>query len=183
MSYQEQIAAAADLEVIDALALVISRDADLQADDRTALLLAAGERRLDLLFPLPGGFRQLDQPNEFQRRDGAMFVGREGQSLDSILAETNAAPAPMPDAPLALVQVASARLTVDGWDVTGLDRSIGISGAFLLDTDLVWIGFAIEQSDIDYIVVPPDGVQKFTDHIEVTRPAATSISLIVQRLQ
>lgn len=43
-------------------------------------------------FPLPGGFRQL-APNEFQHRDGDLFVGRDGQTLDSILEEAAHKPA------------------------------------------------------------------------------------------
>jgi hypothetical protein len=85
--------------------------------------------------------------------------------------------------PLALQQIASVRLLVDGWDVTGLERCSGLSVAFIADTDTAWVFFDIEQPDDAYVVVPADGVSKFADHIEVTRPSLTTLNLIVQRVQ
>lgn len=85
--------------------------------------------------------------------------------------------------PLTLHQVACAKLHVDFWDVSGLERSNGISGAFVLDVDLLWVGFTTEQLDTDYIVTPADGVAKFTDHLEVSRLGLSVVSFIVERVQ
>ena len=85
--------------------------------------------------------------------------------------------------PLTLESIAAVRLTVDGWDVTGLEKSIGLSIAFVADVDLVWAFFDSEQPDTDYIVMPPEGVTKFTDHIEISKPGLSVVSLIIQRVQ
>lgn len=91
------------------------------------------------------------------------------------------------EAPVSLKQVAGARLFVDQevWDVTGVDRSVGISGAFLVDTDLVYVFFTEEaiQPDTYYQVIPPDGVVKHTDFVEVSRPGLAELNFIIQRVQ
>lgn len=91
-------------------------------------------------------------------------------------------PAPLMELPLSLQQVAAARLLVDGWDVTGIERSSGLSLAFVADTDTVWVFFDEPQPDTEYLVVPPDGTTKYVDHIEVAKPGLTTVSLIVQRV-
>lgn len=88
-----------------------------------------------------------------------------------------------PPTPLAFQQVACAALTVDGWDVTGIERCLGISGAFVADTDTVWVFFAAEQPDTNYILMPPEGFTKFTDHVEVTRSGLSELSFLVFRVQ
>lgn len=88
-----------------------------------------------------------------------------------------------PEAPLALTQIACARLQVDGWDVTEVGRSTGTVGAFVADTDLVWVFLSEEQPDTDYIVIPSDGVTKFTDRIEIARPGLSGVSFVIQRVQ
>jgi len=87
------------------------------------------------------------------------------------------------EAPLSLQQIACARLTVDGWDVTGLERSTGIAGAFVADTDTAWLLFNEPQTDTEYIVMPSDGVTKFPEFIQVSREGLADISLLVFRVQ
>lgn len=85
--------------------------------------------------------------------------------------------------PLELTQVACARLQVDGFDVTGIERSTGLSMAFMLDEQTAWVFFAEPQPDTNYIVLPADGVTKYPDYIEVARAGMADLSLIVQRVQ
>lgn len=85
--------------------------------------------------------------------------------------------------PLVLAQVACARLHVDGFDVTGIERSTGLSMAFMLDEETAWVFFAEPQPDTNYIVLPADGVTKYPDYIEVNRAGMADLSLIVQRVQ
>lgn len=87
--------------------------------------------------------------------------------------------------PVSLQQVAGVRLAVDqdAWDVTGVDRSTGVSGAFLADVDTVWVFFNEPQADTDYEVIPATGVTKYTEYVEVTRPGLTEAVFIVQRVQ
>ena len=92
---------------------------------------------------------------------------------------------PPPPSPLSLQQVGGVRLVVDqdNWEVTGVEQSTGISGAFLLDTDLAMVFFAEEFPDTEYIVMPPEGVTKYTGYVEVSRPGLSSISFIIMRVQ
>lgn len=92
------------------------------------------------------------------------------------------APEPV-QAVLSLQQVAAVRLLVDGWDVTGIERSQGLSIALVADTDTVWAFFNEPQPDPYYVVTPFDGVTKFEDHIEITRPGLAEVSLVVSRVQ
>jgi hypothetical protein len=88
-----------------------------------------------------------------------------------------------PVTPLELQQVACVRLSVDGFDISGLERCIGLSLAFMADVDVAWVFFDSEQSSTDYVVLPSDGVTRFTDHIEVARQGMTEISILVYRVQ
>lgn len=97
-------------------------------------------------------------------------------------ADEAASAQPTPEAPLALSQIACARLTIDGGDVSGVERSTGIAGAFAFG-DTVLAFFEAEQPDIDYTVTPDDGAEKYTDHVEITRPSLTSIAFIICRVQ
>ena len=90
---------------------------------------------------------------------------------------------PEVDPPLGLQQDACARLHVDGFDVTGIERSTGLSMAFMLDEQTAWVFFSEPQPDTNYIVMPNDGVTKYPDYIEVSRPGMSDISLIVFRVQ
>lgn len=87
--------------------------------------------------------------------------------------------------PVALCQVAGARLVVDqdAWEVTGVERSIGIAGAWLEDDDTVAVLLTEPQPNTFYEVVPSQGVTKFNDYLVVERPGMTSLSFIVQRVQ
>lgn len=87
--------------------------------------------------------------------------------------------------PVALQQVAGARLMVDqdAWDVTGVERSTGISGAMLVDVDTVFVLFSEPQPDTLYEIVPATGVTKYTEYVEVTRPGLTELNFIMQRVQ
>lgn len=85
--------------------------------------------------------------------------------------------------PLTLQQIAAARLAIDGFDITGIERSQGIGAAMMIDEGLAWIFFEDPQSDTSYIVTPADGVTKYPDYIEVSCAGATSLALIVQRVQ
>lgn len=92
-------------------------------------------------------------------------------------------PAPVPgDTPLELKRVASARLAIDGWDVTSIERSLGMSVAFVAAPDTVWVFFDQPQADLEYLVTPGEGVTKYADYIEVTKPGLDAVSLIVQRV-
>jgi len=102
--------------------------------------------------------------------------------------QTENTPEPVPEPtlpPVTLKEVAGVQLIVDqdAWDVTGVERSKGISGAMLIDTDLVWIFFTTPQPDDLYEVVPSVGVTKYPEFLEVSRPNLTEIKLIVQRVQ
>lgn len=91
-------------------------------------------------------------------------------------------PPPPIDPPLRLVDIASARLAIDGFDITSIDRTKGLSVAFVADADTVWIFFDEPQLDTEYLVTPPEGVTKYADYIEVTKPGLAAVSLIVQRI-
>lgn len=88
-----------------------------------------------------------------------------------------------PPQPLDLVRVAAVQLQVADWEVTGIERSEGIGGAFIADTDTAWVYFAEAQPDTNYILMPADGFTKFTDHVEVTRPGLSELSFLVFRVQ
>lgn len=102
-----------------------------------------------------------------------------------ILAAQEAVQQPQPEPPVRLQQIAGARLMVDqtNWEVTGVERSTGIAGAFLMDTDLVCVFFSEPQPDTFYEVMPSDGVTKYTEFVEVTRPGLAELNFIVQRVQ
>lgn len=85
--------------------------------------------------------------------------------------------------PLRLAQIACARLHVEEWDVTGIERSQGLSMAFLLDEQTAWIFFTEAQPDNAYVVTPSDGVTRFPDYLEVALNGRTDLALIVQRVQ
>lgn len=89
------------------------------------------------------------------------------------------------EAPLTLHDIASVRLLVDQdtWEVTGVERSNGISGGMLIDTDLVWVFFNEDQPDTTYCVSPSEGVTKHEEYIEVSRPNLSDIKLLIQRVQ
>ena len=92
-------------------------------------------------------------------------------------------PAAQNDPQLALHQIACARLVIDGFDVTGIERSQGLSLAFVVDTDMVWAFFDEPQPDTEYVVIPNDGVTKTTDYLEISRPGLSAINLLIQRVQ
>ncbi len=86
---------------------------------------------------------------------------------------------------VALRQVAGARLRVeqDAWEVTGLERSTGFAGAFLVNTDLVYVFFTEPQVNTFYEVIPSEGVIKHPEFVEVSRPDLAELNFIVQRVQ
>lgn len=90
-----------------------------------------------------------------------------------------------PNAPVALSlsTVASADLAVVDGEVTGVERAIGLEMAMMIDSDTAWLFFAPAQPDTDYIVTPSDGVTRYEDFIEVVKPNASRIQVLVQRLQ
>lgn len=94
-------------------------------------------------------------------------------------------PAPVVPAepPLSLQQIAAARLAIDGFDISGIERSIGIGAAMMLDENTAWLFFEEPQADTNYIVTPGDGVTKTAGYIEVSCPGVTDLALIVQRVQ
>lgn len=85
--------------------------------------------------------------------------------------------------PLSLQQVAAARLHIEGWDISGIERSQGIGAAMMIDENTAWILFADAQPDTNYIVTPGDGVTKTVDYIEILCPGVVDLALIVQRVQ
>ena len=90
---------------------------------------------------------------------------------------------PAPVIPLSLERIACAKLEIDGWDVTGVERSVGIAGGFVFD-DLLYAFLNEEQPDIEYIVTPNGvGVTKFTDHLEIVLNGRSTVSFIVERVQ
>lgn len=112
--------------------------------------------------------------------------GEEVPLTPEEIAELQAYTPPPPDpVPLSLRQVACARLMVDAdaWEVSGVERSQGISAAFMVDVDTVWVLFNEPMPDTDYMVLPDTGVTKNADFIEVRRPGLAEISFIVQRVQ
>lgn len=92
-------------------------------------------------------------------------------------------PLAQPPATLALCQVAAARLHIEGWDISGIERSQGIGAAMMIDENTAWILFADAQPDTNYIVTPGDGVTKTVDYIEILCPGVVDLALIVQRVQ
>ena len=92
---------------------------------------------------------------------------------------------PMQLTPVSLQTIAGARLVVDqeNWEVTGVERSTGIAGAFLMDTDLVCVFFSQPQPDTFYEVIPSAGITKYPDFVEVSRPGLAELNFIVQRVQ
>lgn len=133
---------------------------------------------------------------ELQVNGARMFVPDDPDNMDrQQIAEWEAAGNTIPPyvppvqslPPVALVTVAGVRLTVDqdAWEVSGVDRSTDISGAFLADIDTVYVFFNTPQADTDYEVIPSTatGITKHTDYVEVTRPGLTEAVFIVQRVQ
>lgn len=124
--------------------------------------------------------RPVDNPHELRREDEFItgFLASGGVIADYV-------PPELIPAPVSLHQVAGARLSVDqvNWEVTGVERSTGIAGAFLIDIDTVWLIFTEELPDDDFIVVPDIGVTKYQGFIEVRREGLGNINLIVQRVQ
>jgi len=102
-----------------------------------------------------------------------------------ILASQQAFQQPVAQAPVSLCTIAGARLVVDqeNWEVTGVERSTGIAGAVLIDTDLVYVFFCDPQPDTFYEVMPSVGVTKYNDFVKVSRPGLTELNFIVQRVQ
>src|SRR5690606_4264446 len=98
--------------------------------------------------------------------------------------EDQASIPPPPPAPRACLSSAGAGLTVDheAWEVVGIERSTGISGAWLDDDDVVIVTFSVAQPDTLYDVVPGDGVTKYAEYVVVTRPALAELNFIVQRV-
>lgn len=94
-----------------------------------------------------------------------------------------AAAGPMPEPPVSLQQIAAARLHIEGWDISGIERSQGISVAMMLDENTAWIFFNEPQADTAYIVTPGDGVTKALDYIEVSCAGVVDLALIIQRVQ
>lgn len=96
------------------------------------------------------------------------------------------APAPVAasPAPIAVpVLYALANLVVADGEVTGLETATNLTMAFMLDVDTCWVFFAESQPDTNYIVMPPTGVTRYADYIEIVAPGATEIPLIVFRVQ
>jgi hypothetical protein len=124
----------------------------------------------------------LKQPDP---RDGFIECPDEvvcGFLYDGVTFTAPVAP-PAGELPLVLTQIACARLLVDGWDVTGIERSSGLSVAFVADTDTVWAFFNEPQPDTYYVVMPDDGVTKHEDYLVITRPGLSAINLVVSRVQ
>ncbi len=84
--------------------------------------------------------------------------------------------------PLALVTTACARLQVEDWDVTGIERSSGIAAGFVFD-DVLYAFLSEEQPDTEFIVTPNGGITKYTDHIEIPLNGRSSVSFIIERVQ
>lgn len=85
--------------------------------------------------------------------------------------------------PVSVQQIAAARLFVDGWDVTGIERSQGFSGAFMIDENVVWAFFTEPQEDNHYMVTPNINVTKYDDYIEIDSTNLSDIRFVVQRVQ
>lgn len=95
--------------------------------------------------------------------------------------QTPQAPPQLP--PLALQQIAAVRLQIDGFDISGFERSQGIGSAMMLDENTAWIFFEETQADTNYIVTPGDGVTKYAEYFEVLCPGVVTLAIIVQRVQ
>lgn len=88
----------------------------------------------------------------------------------------------LPSAPLRLIEIAAAKLEAIDGELVGIEKGHGIVGGFA-DGDVAYVYFDAEQPDLDYSVTPSEGVVKFTDHVEVTRPGLTVFSFLIQRVQ
>jgi hypothetical protein len=117
---------------------------------------------------------------------GKIIVSTHIEEIDGVptfVNELEDAPPPLPNtSPLSLHTVACAALTVENGEIYGMERSIGLVMAFMLDADTAWLFFEEPQPDTDYIVTPSDGVTKYEDMIEIQKTNATAFRLIVQRL-
>lgn len=147
------------------------------ADDVHGPRLIDGEPNPDTLVP----------PEAVEISDDVWqtFLNNQGCSRWADDAVEMFEPDPPTPPAVALCQVAGARLMVDqdNWDVTGVERSTGISGAWLDDDDVVVVLFDTPQPDTLYEVVPNVGVTKFPEYVVVTRPALAELNFIVQRVQ
>ena len=88
-----------------------------------------------------------------------------------------------PPPPVSLCQIAAVRLVIDGFDITGFERSQGVGSAMMLDENTAWVFFEETQADTNYIVTPDDGVTKYAEYFEVLCPGVVTLALIVQRVQ
>ena len=87
--------------------------------------------------------------------------------------------------PLARAQVACARLKIEGWDVTGIERSQGVGAAMKIDENVVWVIFSNPQPDTNYYILPPhEGATKHPEFIEIVcEPGATDLAFLIERVQ
>lgn len=90
-------------------------------------------------------------------------------------------PIPVSEEPLALRNVAAARLEAIDGELLGIERGFGFAGGWV-DGDTAVVYFEVEEPDLDYIVTPPDGVTKYVDHVEVSRPGLSVFSFLIQRV-
>lgn len=119
--------------------------------------------------------------------NGKLLTIESGQVVLSDPPPPEGEPMPEPEdpalRPLSREQFASARLTINGLDIEGIERSQGIGMAMMLDETTAWIFFSIPQPDTAYIVTPSDGVTKSTDYMEVAVEGMANLALIVERVQ
>lgn len=90
---------------------------------------------------------------------------------------------PNPPQPLSISNIASAKLEVVDGELLGMERALGMSMAMMLDESTAWLFFSEPQEDTDYLVTSPDQVIKYREFVEIIKPNAQSIQVLVQRLQ
>lgn len=96
--------------------------------------------------------------------------------------EPYVAPPPPPPAIPTPKPEAMANLSFADGDVMGIEASAGFAWAMMLDPETCWAFFTEPQPDTAYIVVPPQGVTRGTDFIEINvPPGTTEVSFLVFR--
>lgn len=139
------------------------------------------------VYLLPGDATWIAPPAPVEGKWRRFDVDTNSWVYEDIEVEVEPEPEPVPEMPVMLNQFAGAKLTVDqeNWEVLGVEKSIGISGAFLVDVDLVYVFFDLTavQPDTYYMVFPTEGVTKHTDFVEVSRPNLAELNFIAMRVQ
>lgn len=108
------------------------------------------------------------------------YTAEEEEAADALAAAAQEVEA---NRPLTLHRIAATRLDVIEFEISGFERSEGVTGGWMNDIDWAVVMFAKEQPDTYYDVFPSDGVTKYTDRVEIQRTGLTTVNLLIQRVQ